>query len=313
MERDRDIHVNLEDLARLADGTMEPREATALHEHLARCRSCTAAYAEAVRYRAAWLANPSAFRPTRALVDAGLRSRSQDTSIEHPVRTAPSSRVRRNRWIAAGAMITLVAAVAIVVGVVRMDRRIASPDLPAPIRAALEASSARGLVLPGGERGAIRASPIDRSGGTGAVSEPVKQAIEAYERGLRTSEQTYVVGAGLLAGGQLDAARGYVEEGLQHHPNDVPLLVLSADVAYRASELPSAERALRQALATRPRNAVVSIDLAIVLAESGHTQEAERLFRNVARGSAEPLAERARQELARISRTTPPRASSPAR
>ena len=70
-----DDHLSPEEIARLAEGKA-PAEATeALLGHLYRCRSCMAAYVEAVRYRAAWLAAPEAFKPPEELVAAAQRVR----------------------------------------------------------------------------------------------------------------------------------------------------------------------------------------------------------------------------------------------
>jgi hypothetical protein len=41
---------------------MREGEARTVRDHLAECRSCLAAYVDAVRYRAAWLIDPRAFR-----------------------------------------------------------------------------------------------------------------------------------------------------------------------------------------------------------------------------------------------------------
>jgi putative zinc finger protein len=69
-----ETHIELSTLAQCADGTLPEIEARTVREHLAECRSCLAAYVDAVRYRAAWLADSDAFRlegSDRALV--GLR------------------------------------------------------------------------------------------------------------------------------------------------------------------------------------------------------------------------------------------------
>src|SRR5262249_60568109 len=64
-------HVSSEDIARLAEGTLPPEPAEVILAHLSRCRSCMAAYVEAVRYRAAWLAEPHAFKPPEDVLEHG--------------------------------------------------------------------------------------------------------------------------------------------------------------------------------------------------------------------------------------------------
>ncbi|HEY3217114.1 MAG TPA: tetratricopeptide repeat protein [Candidatus Eisenbacteria bacterium] len=299
-------HMNVEDLALLAEGRMGQPASLALHDHLSKCRSCMAAYAEAVRYRAAWLAAPEAFRPSRALVDAGLQIPSnRKVGPRDPVAQAsrPRRHDRRTRWMVASAGLAACLAAALALGPARFGLRAGAGALPPPIRAALETSSARGLVLPRGEAGAVAERPVYRSGGAVSLSEEVTRAIQAYERGRRTPAQTYTVGAGLLVSGQLDAARDYVEEGLRRYPRDARLLVLAADIAYRTSELGQAEVSLRTALRSRPGDATIVLDLAIVLAERGRREEAERLLRQVAeRHARTPVGARARQELVKLDR-----------
>src|SRR5262245_33637961 len=64
-------HVSNEEIARLAEGTLPAESAESILAHLSRCRSCMAAYVEAVRYRAAWLAEPDAFKPPKDVLERG--------------------------------------------------------------------------------------------------------------------------------------------------------------------------------------------------------------------------------------------------
>src|SRR5262245_46362235 len=79
-----DEHIELSALAQLADGTLPEGEAQEAREHLGECRSCLAAYVDAVRYRAAWLADTQAFQ-----------LEGEDRSMLEPGRPARRSKVRR--------------------------------------------------------------------------------------------------------------------------------------------------------------------------------------------------------------------------
>src|SRR6185369_11934492 len=97
-----DDHLSPEEIARLAEGQMPPESAEPLLLHLSRCRSCMAAYVEAVRYRAAWLAAPEAFKPPEELVAAGMR-------VRFPPAPMGRTSTRAVRWIPAAVGLLVVA------------------------------------------------------------------------------------------------------------------------------------------------------------------------------------------------------------
>lgn len=292
-------HIALDDLAILAEGRTPAAEAEIIAEHLAECRSCMAAYADAVRYRAAWIAAPHAFEPTPELFEAGLSV----GGVPRAERSGASRESRTHR-VAHGRMIAAVAA-AVLIGIFvvgDMARRAWRSQIPAPIVAALEASSSVGLVLPGGERGAASTRPTYR-GGTklrdAELEGTVEDCLRAYESGRRGAAETYAVAAGCLVTGQITDARDYVEDGLHRYPNDFRLLVLSADIAYRESDLELAERRLREALRQRRGDPTATLDLAIVLAANGQPVEAKRWLDALVVSQAHtPIGERARRLLA---------------
>jgi tetratricopeptide (TPR) repeat protein len=173
-------------------------------------------------------------------------------------------------------------------------------DLPPEVRAASEWSSSRGLVLPGGERHSDQPAPALRSGDAArspGLEREVDSLVAAYEHGHRNGANTTRVVQGLLALGDLDAARGYAREGLQRSPDDVALLTSAADVDYRSSDLASAEARLRAALRHAPRDPVVMLDLALVLRQRGGGAESDDLLARAGNGACEPVATRARHEL----------------
>jgi hypothetical protein len=198
----------------------------------------------------------------------------------------------------------MAAALAIVAGIVWLSSAHRAPTLgftlPSAVRAASEWSSSRGLVLPGGERLADQPAPGLRSGDAElppGLEREVDSLIAVYERGIRTSDVAVQVVQGLLALGDLGAARNYAREGLGRWSGDVALLTSAADVNYRASDLRAAEGLLRDALERAPRDPLVALDLALVLRQQGDVKESTALLARAARGSSPPVAARARREL----------------
>src|SRR5262245_23071624 len=104
-------HPREEDLAALADGRLGAGEAEPLRRHLAACRSCLAAYSDAVRYRAGWLTSPRAFEPSRGLVDRGMDVARNAGAARGAasVRVGPGGRVGWRSVALAGGALALVA------------------------------------------------------------------------------------------------------------------------------------------------------------------------------------------------------------
>ena len=277
-------HIEIETLAALAEGRADEALAAELAAHLAECRSCMAAYADAVRYRSAWVAEPQAFAPTSAMLRQG-----EDAFAAPAVR---SRRALPGRLVPAVAIAALAAAVGFVAW--RLQ-----PAEPAALRAALERESSQGLVLPGGEGGADRETQVQR-GPTrdAAIESMVARAARRYEGGDRSAATAYEVAAGYLVTGNLDASRDYVNEGLRAHPGDRPLSILAAVLEYRNSNLERAEQLLREVLQRSAGDAVATLDLAIVLEERGASDEARALLETlIALHSGAPLARRAERDL----------------
>jgi len=282
-------------MAELVAGTITRERAATLHLHLADCAGCAAAWAVAVRYRAAWLRRRRALEPPREVGAARARDRGPDPA---PVRPRAVSQ----RWVPAAG----IAATIVVVGAWVMFARSSAPTLglklPPAVRVGIESSSARELVLPGGERHADRPEAEMRSGGSPSSSEFARELDllnSRYEAGDRSPGASARLVAALLAAGDLEAASAYSREALRAHPEDARLLVLMADLKYRASDLAAAEMSLRTASRIAPRDPIVRLDLALVLQERGNTREARECFERVAASGPAPLAERARQELRR--------------
>lgn len=294
-------HLDERQIAALAEGRLDASEAGSLRAHLVGCRSCMAAYVDAVRYRAAWLAAPQAFEPSRDMVEAGV-AHYRRASSGPPVPGRPrrlGARFTVGRLVLTGVTLTLLAAV--IVAIHPLDRWSSTGlRLPAEVRAALESASARGLVLPGGERGANLRGPVLRSGTDFAkrdVEAEVQRELERYERGDHGPAGTYALCAGLIVLGRIDVAHDYLDEGLRRHPRDARLMILRADLAYRENDLPLAARHLRRALELQRDDPLASLDLGVVLAESGARDEAIERFEVAVRRGSPPIASRARHEL----------------
>ena len=277
-------HLSEETLAVLAErGAQGLADERAL-QHLARCRSCLAAYADAVRYRTAWLAAPELFAP-------GGGSLPKVAGVPTRRRVIP--------WAAA-------AAVLLVVGVgAPFLNRAKSPAPPAsgPIAALLERASATDLVYHGGERGAAAEPRSYRAGGVEnrAADSAIEELRQRYEaNAARSLPDLYALAAAFTAAGRTDLAHDYVQEGRALAPEHPGFLLLAAVLANRERDPQRADQLMRQARALAPHDATLMLDHAILLAESGASAEAAALLRQVIRrepGSA--LASRAGRLLAR--------------
>ena len=228
-------HLSEETLAVLAErGAQGPADERSL-QHLTRCRSCLAAYADAVRYRTAWLAAPELFDASGA-------------ASMPKVAGVPQRRLGFT-WPAAAALL-------LVVGL-SVPLLIPKPRVPAatgPIAALLERASATDLVYHGGERGAA-AEPLPYRAG-GIESRAADTAIEAlrqrYEaNAARSLPDLYALAAAFTAAGRTDLAHDYVQEGRALAPEHPGFLLLAAVLANREHDPQRADQLLRQARAQR--------------------------------------------------------------
>jgi len=285
MEHERwseEHHLELEDLAALAEGRTNPELPQESRDHLATCRTCMSAYAEAVRYRAAWLSSRNPF-----------------------IGAAPAmSRPRAQRPVPGGAQWILAAtalAAAVLLSVSVPSLLIHRPEpMPTEIRRLLERASGVGLVMLGGEAGAAITPTAYRSGSHADAAE--EQAIENlrlhYEGGHRSADALYELGAGLVASDRLDLARDYVAEGRRRFPADHRMLLLDGILAYRSHDLAEAERILEAARRRARRDPVVALDLGLVQLEKGAPDLARPLLQSLIDAHpGSPLAQRARQAL----------------
>jgi len=283
------LHIDLETLARSAEGALSDAEARAVRDHLAGCRNCLAAYADAIRYRAAWLADDRAFA-----AGAGDLAGTGQAGISPVSRRPMTSRV----------LVTIAASIAAIVIAWSIWPRMRAPalgfDLGPATRTALRGSSATGMILPGTEQLAESARIERRSAAHSSSPEfdrELAAAIARYEYGARDAVTGGRVVAGLLADGEIGGADDYAREVLLAHPRSVPVLVFSAEARARMNDLPEAERLLRRAAAVAPTDPLVALDLGVVLCRLDRPQEAQALLRRVSQSSVASIARQARRTL----------------
>ena len=280
-------HLTEEQLAELAErGTHPTRDEPAIR-HLARCRTCMAAYADAVRYRGAWLAVPELFESKGQLPSAERR----------PVRVAGIGPAARVAWIGVAAGVVVAAAVGLHFA---RQPSVTDPLPPGALAQLLVRSSGADLVYPGGEAGAaLQATPY-RSGlpDSGEFEVAIDSLRLRYEHGARQPSDLYLLSATLLAAGRLDLASDYVAEGRATAPKDARFLVLAAMLSRRQGDDAGALQQLREARKLAPRDLTLMLDHAMLLSESGANEEATTLLREVIRRAPNSaLAERARRLL----------------
>jgi hypothetical protein len=264
-------HLDPNDLAALADGA-EVAHSEALHAHLAGCRSCLAAYAEAVRAAHLRARRPDAFTVPAELLAAAL-------AAGGPRRRTAAAPTHRWRPALAAMAATAVVGLAVALAPGWQAGRLDRADITA-ISALLRDQSAAGPLLPGVGTPAGGTTPVYRSGGasTADLGRALQEAASRHGSSPRDPRQAFWLGAGYLGVGQLGTAVDLIRLARQMHPQDQPLLVLEGVAAYRASELARAEVLLREALRREPADAVARFDLAVVLADAGRTWEAQQVL-----------------------------------
>lgn len=290
------MHLTSEQLSQLVDGSISDPARVLLEEHLRSCRSCFAAYEDALRYRAVWETDPAIFRapsPIAALAHETPRRAARERA--HMEREAQRGRLgSRPGWRAllpaAGAAVIVVA----LVGALSLWR----PDMMqpargeyseffAPVKAAVEEASTGGaIVIPGAESVAAMTVPAFRSG-RATASEHVSAALgslaEAYRDKDTPPEVAHWLISGFLAVGELENARLYAEDSRRRYPGDERFVVLEAIVAYRSNDMKRAERLLQLALRENPHSGAALLNLGLVQYEQGQYEVARQTLESVRR------------------------------
>jgi uncharacterized protein YecE (DUF72 family) len=286
-------HIEPEEIARLAEGGPSPKDAEPLLAHLSRCRSCMAAYAEAVRYRAAWLAERSAFEPPANV-------------LAHARAAVRAATPRRRTWprrllqtAGCAAAVWLVVTLVGRSGRQPWDRVEALP--PAVAKALAEQTHlTRGLFVPGAEAVRVRFAGVYRGSTSEDLSEIVDSLYGVYSHapaGRSRERAGFCYASALVAKGSDAGAREVVEDLLKSDPRDCACRSLAAELEY--PRWPDrAEKLLREAMAAGCRDDLTRMNLAIVRQARGDTVEARRTFLRLA-GREDALGDRAREELER--------------
>ncbi len=287
----RQAHLSDDTLAALVEGNLRGHEETSARDHLVRCRTCMAAYAEAVRFQSIWLDEPETLVPADEIVRLGLAisSTTQDRRVGDASRPAPRRRLAplglRPVALALGSIaVVLVAAVLWIRPGWLEPAPPGDRDLVARVVRAAEQASAHGMVLPFGDDFTVEDMTAYRAGGVESDAE-LKTAIQAliarYEQEQSSSRAACLLVAGQIAAGQIGNARVFVAEARRTRPDEPCLATLAAIIAFRENDLDRAESLLRQVVQRDPTDMVATFDLGLLLVERGRAAEAEPLLRAV--------------------------------
>jgi len=296
-----EFHINDEDLAALVEGNLEESRRAEARAHMARCRRCLAAYAEAVRFGARDFSGAS-LPPTSASV---LR-RAYAVAQDRGQRALGHGGRRALRW--AGATASLAAAAAIVAIVVHQTD--SGPGLhlnPAQsciLRVAVEHASLHEMIIPGGEglsgggqRSHRDATPV-REVNAESTAAAIAELAAAGEGNRLSPEEAVWLVASLAAAGRTTEARASLQRSRAAGLADPRLQHLEAVLAYLDGDLASAEALLRRLLAEQPDDPLVAFNLGYLLDAQQRINEARPLLEAVTRQVAgTPLAERAAEIL----------------
>ncbi len=297
----QDNHLAEEILAALVEGNLEGADKERAQEHLARCRSCMAAFGEAVRFQSRWLDEPEAFVPTPEMIAAARGATVRATPVRAE-RKPP--RHRQVAWGLRPVIVTLGAAAAALVALLlwlspglMQGGASSNPSVVALVQRAAERASAHGMVLPFGEGFSLDDMTVYRAGAPESspeLTDAIGSMIERYEQGDASGQAACLLVAGQLAAGHLGNARVFVAEARQRYADVSCLATLEAIIAYRENQVDRAESLLRQVLRDESGNLLASFNLGLLLAERGRYEEARPLLERVRDARPQsPLASRA--------------------
>jgi len=248
----RDGHPDWNDLAALAEGRA-PAGSADLHRHLAGCRSCAAAYAEAVR-----IATRLATAPESLAVPPHLAAAARGAS---PATVTPSRRGRP--WLRLGGALAGALALLVVALALRPEPAGGSRRFPA-IHAAHVEQAPAGMVLPDLTPAPGSPPVVYRDGGAANLAAALDALASAYRAAPAANRSA--------------AATALVREARHRHPDDRRLQILDSLASYRRSDLGRAETLLREILVRDPRDPAARFDLALVLQELGRGAEARAVL-----------------------------------
>ncbi len=280
-------------------------------EHLRGCKRCFALYQDSARDSGIWGSSPDVFAPSPEAVTAGRELLSSVRSGEQDDR----SRTRRRnisrgwwgRWQYGVGVVGITLVVAVWFG---GNRAVTHPslasDITNPIRVAVERASSYGpMVIPGGENGLGVESTVYRSGfveENDSLSASMLKLLTTYQAGDPSREVARWLIRGLLATGQVDAARDYSRDARQLYPEDGELTTLAALIAYHDRDYGASEKLLREVVGHDSDDVVALYNLAVTLHEQAQSADAAKILIRISTRHQGPLADRADSLLAVIRR-----------
>lgn len=135
------------------------------------------------------------------------------------------------------------------------------------VTALLADQSDTGLLLT--EPRPIGVAPVRDGNGHSISAETLAWMADVYNHESMSVENAYWLIAGYISVGHLRNAEAYMDEAIEMFPNNRRMLLLASVLAYRESDLATAERYLRNLLALYPRDAIANFNMAVVLIEQG--------------------------------------------
>ena len=249
--------------------------------HLAKCRYCTAVYAEFTRARSEFLAPTPPDADDRETIAMAMEIPAGKVVVPT---LAPPERRRRGFVAAAVAAGFVLGAAATAIWMQ------SKPTVPATASYAFAGLlySAQHVPTSTGLRGTFETTDL----------EALRRAYEAKP----TPGVAFDLIAGFLAAERFRDAEPFLREALQRFPGESRFHNLAAILAYQNSDLTRSESELRTALKIDDASYLL-VNLATVLLEQGRTPEAETLLARVMeRNPAAPIAALARARAAAAKR-----------
>ncbi len=179
-------------------------------------------------------------------------------------------------------------------------------DSMVPVTDALIAASERNpLVLPGVESEISSAPATVRSGlapVTPSLDVTLSTLATAYNKGKVSADEAQWLIGGYLATGQLENARGYLEDAVTRFPGDPDIRVLEGMLAWSGNDVDRAIDRFESVLREDNNHLTATFNLATVKMESGDAEAARLLFERVIQLAPDsPLAVRAQTNLSKLS------------
>lgn len=289
-------HLPAEDLARLIDG-----DRSALDEagwcHLANCRSCFAAYAEAVRFRDHWLSDRESFEPSRDVIEAGMgRGPAAEPAGGGTARRGFPPGGSRPVLLRLGPVLAVLALLLIAAGFSRwwpLSRQANNGQAPIwePIKVQLAQETALGMVIPGIESVDGKTLPVYRSPEKPHIEElrtANRELLSAYREDRSNADLAFWLIGGHLAGNDLRSTETFLENARRMFPGDERFSILAAVTAFKRNDIEVAETILRGVLRREPDHPEARFNLVYLLAQQGRVDEARHLASAEARQGLTP-------------------------